>query len=170
MDRVAKQIAVARRRLGLTQRELARSSRVSLATIQNIEEKRGNPAASTLEKIAGALGLEVALCPLPVSWDKLARLGIPLSLPVKLRSRRPQPDELVSALKLAASHLSEMPGMAREREAVQAALLALRRQFPAFYRRHLERSQAIGSVFPVAITGRLVKLARLATSRFAEYL
>lgn len=45
--------------LKVTQQELADITGVSPRTIVNIEQKRGNPSFTTLQKIASALGMEI---------------------------------------------------------------------------------------------------------------
>ena len=56
MDRIRR----ARRRLGLSQEELAEASGVSAATIVQVELGNRRPQGRTLRKLAGALGVEVA--------------------------------------------------------------------------------------------------------------
>ena len=53
-------IRQARRRLGLSQEELAEASGVSAATIVQVELGNRRPQGRTLRKLAGALGVEVA--------------------------------------------------------------------------------------------------------------
>jgi transcriptional regulator with XRE-family HTH domain len=64
VDRLAKRVAAARRRAGLTQAELAEASGVTDETISRIERGRYEPAVSTLFRLAEALD---------VSLDQLAR-------------------------------------------------------------------------------------------------
>ncbi len=56
MDRIRH----ARRRLGLSQEELAEASGVSAATIVQVELGHRRPQGRTLRKLATALGVEVA--------------------------------------------------------------------------------------------------------------
>jgi transcriptional regulator with XRE-family HTH domain len=62
--RLAKRVAAARRRVGLTQAELAEASGVTDETISRIERGRYEPAVSTLFRLAEALD---------VSLDQLAQ-------------------------------------------------------------------------------------------------
>jgi predicted transcriptional regulator len=55
MDGLGVHIAQRRKNLGMTQGELSALSRVSLATVQNIEAGRANPALGTVEKMCSAL-------------------------------------------------------------------------------------------------------------------
>ncbi len=47
--------------LGITQQHLAAVSEVALVTVKLIELGKGNPSWQTLEKLAGALGLEITV-------------------------------------------------------------------------------------------------------------
>ena len=53
-------IAEAREEKGISQRQLSRSSGVIQAEISKIEQGKGNPTVSTLQKLAKALGRTVA--------------------------------------------------------------------------------------------------------------
>jgi transcriptional regulator with XRE-family HTH domain len=170
MEMLGNKIARARKELGLTQEELARSAGVCLATVQNLEGGRANPALRTLGSIAAVLGLESALQAGRPDWDELAALGVPVTAAGGPRHLAPKPEMLVAGLRLAVRAVTESPGQARTSEALGAALLALRLHFPAFYRTHFGRSPLVGKLLPSAVNGRLVKLARLARASFAEYL
>lgn len=47
--------------LGLTQQDLSDYTGLSVRIIKSVEAEDGNPSLSTLEKIAGILGLEVIM-------------------------------------------------------------------------------------------------------------
>ena len=53
-------VAEAREKKGISQRELSRTSGVIQAEISKIEQGKGNPTISTLQKLAKALGRTVA--------------------------------------------------------------------------------------------------------------
>lgn len=55
----ATSISTRRKKLGISQNDLAEMSGVSLATIKNIERGKGNPSFETVEKILSVLGLEI---------------------------------------------------------------------------------------------------------------
>lgn len=52
-----------RHRLGMTQKELARSACLTQSVIARLESKRTIPQLDTLSKVAGALGCRLALVP-----------------------------------------------------------------------------------------------------------
>lgn len=61
--RLGAQVAAARKAKGLTQMELARRSDVQQAEISRIERGGGNPTATTLIRLAEALGQQFMLVP-----------------------------------------------------------------------------------------------------------
>lgn len=169
---MGREIAKARYELGLTQREVASRSGVSLATVQNIEKGRANPAVGTLARIAGALGLAADVAARPADWDRLAALGVPLAAASRIRTSASSA-ALVMHLRRALRELQagrDAAGAQRRGEAVQAALAALHGHFPSFYREHFGRSPLARAMLARAATGRVIKLARLARASFAEYL
>ena len=48
-----------RKKLGITQIDLAEISEISIATIKDIERGKGNPSLSTVKKLLGILGMEI---------------------------------------------------------------------------------------------------------------
>jgi ribosome-binding protein aMBF1 (putative translation factor) len=60
---VGLQISEARRALGLSQRALAEKSGIPQADISRIKRGGGNPTEMTLLRLAGPLGLRLALVP-----------------------------------------------------------------------------------------------------------
>lgn len=48
-----------RSKLKLSQADLAEMTRVSLATVKDIERGKGNPSLQTIEKLLDILGLEI---------------------------------------------------------------------------------------------------------------
>jgi len=54
-------IKTRRKKLGISQLDLAELSELSLATIKDIERGKSNPSLSTMEKINKVLGLEFVL-------------------------------------------------------------------------------------------------------------
>jgi transcriptional regulator with XRE-family HTH domain len=50
-----------RESLAVTQEDLAELSAVGLRTLKQFERGKGNPTLGTLQKLAGALGLEVTI-------------------------------------------------------------------------------------------------------------
>lgn len=58
---IAANIKKRRRRLGISQQDLAEFAEVGIATVKDIERGKGNPSLQTLQKILAVLGLEMEL-------------------------------------------------------------------------------------------------------------
>ena len=58
---IAANIKKRRRRLGISQQDLAEFAEVGIATVKDIERGKGNPSLQTLQKILTVLGLEMVL-------------------------------------------------------------------------------------------------------------
>ena len=161
-----------RRAAGLTQAALARRAGVSLATLQNIEAGRANPALATLCKILSALGLELGVRPRAVDWDALGRLGLPL-MQDRVAEGDADPTALPALVRHAALELTshEVPvGAARRKDALLAMLWALRSHFPTTYDAWFGGCREVAALTPARPTGRVIKLARIAKQRLAEML
>lgn len=52
-------VKLQRRKLGLSQQDLAEMAEVGIATVKHIEAGKANPSLSTIEKIMEVLGMEV---------------------------------------------------------------------------------------------------------------
>ncbi len=166
--------AIRRQRLGLgfTQAEVARRSGVSLATLQNIEAGRANPAFSTLSKVLHEIALTPRCQAVEPDWDALCRLGLPLSAARSSRTVRGSADRLIRELAPALTALScdTVGETSREAEALQALLLALRLHFPDFFAARFSRSSLAWRMATRAPDGRVTKLYRIARAALAEYL
>jgi transcriptional regulator with XRE-family HTH domain len=182
VNRFAPLLKSRRTRLGLTQVTLAHASGVSLPTIQNLEAGRGNPSLSVLEPLFAALELKIEIHERAVDWNLLARLGVPITSDgseASADSPQKKGDRsaalLMNELKRAAFELngqSEDPERPRKRDAVQALLLALHDHFPAFYKAQCESVPVLHELLPARkeITGRIIKLRRIAIANLVEYL
>jgi len=171
MEGLGNGIARARIELGLTQSELSSRADVSLATVQNIEAGRANPSVGTLSRVLSVLGLELDIGPAPVDWDMLAALGIPLGS-TGGATVRPTPELLVRQLYLGLAELSRSRADIldhRKLEAMQATLYALRAHFPEFHARYFGRSLSARRLLPEKLSGRLIRLSRVAAANLAEY-
>ena len=58
---IAANIKKRRRRLGISQQDLAEFAEVGIATVKDIERGKGNSSLQTLQKILAVLGLEMVL-------------------------------------------------------------------------------------------------------------
>jgi transcriptional regulator with XRE-family HTH domain len=166
--------AIRRQRLelGFTQAEVARRSGVSLATLQNIEAGRANPAFSTLSKVLDELALTPCCQAVEPDWDALCGLGLPMSAAQASRKMPGSGDRLIRELAPALAALSRdaVAGTSREAEAIQALLLALRLHFPDFFAARFSRSSLAWKLTTREPDGRVIKLYRIARAALAEYL
>jgi transcriptional regulator with XRE-family HTH domain len=165
-----------RQTLGLTQQEVARRAKVSLATLQNIEAEKANPALSTVVALADVLGLEFNLKSKDLApiLDALCDYGLPLMSDrmsdrmsgharVRVTPSRGHFIDLLNSL-----NLNERVKIKEDRvtDALSALLAAIEGHFPSIWRmidhgahdwlRHHR------SVRP--------KLYRIASARLSEYL
>ena len=58
---IAANIKKRRKRLGVSQQDLAEFAEIGIATVKDIERGKGNPSLQTLQKILAVLGLEMVL-------------------------------------------------------------------------------------------------------------
>ncbi len=174
MSRLFKQLKEVRSNLGITQVELAYQAGISLPTVQNMEANRANPSLETLESLANFLGLEVCLVPKKSDWETLSLYGVPLIRTEKTPTKIPRTvEKMIQALREACSEIqnsSATPDYDRKLEAVQAFLLALEMHFPSVFKEYCRNSNVIIQTMPRVITGRLIKLRRLALANLVEYL
>jgi len=171
-DDAARWIRRTRRELGLTQATLSAEAGVSLATVQNVEAGTANPSLATLEKLLGALGLRLRVGPDGADWDLLASFGLPLTT---AESRPPRAGigdlpEQISQAALELSRGERDEARQRKLESLQALLLALSQHFPSVYRQWFGRVPIVRRLVPPEPSGRIIKLARVASSRLAEAL
>lgn len=60
-EQIASYFVERRKTLGISQKELAELSGVSLHSLSNVEGGRGNPTFDVLEKIAETLGVQISV-------------------------------------------------------------------------------------------------------------
>ncbi len=61
-------------------------------------------------------------------------------------------------------------GQGRKRDALQALILAVKSHFPSVYRRSFSGSRLIRAIVERPVSGRIIKLERIARDRLSEYL
>ncbi len=153
-----------RHAVGLSQVQLAAQSGVSLATLQAIEAGQGNPEWDTIQRLGQALGFEVALSPVRPDWNLLIRAGVPLGEDMKGKRSPSRTSEVLREWDRAwQSKPSE-----REREALQAFALALHDHFPTLFASRWTKSSAVEEALRLEVTGRVIKLRRIAISLIAR--
>jgi transcriptional regulator with XRE-family HTH domain len=158
----------------MTQVELAYRSRVSLPTIQQLERGKSNPSWDTLEKLGRVLQFQISLQPPAIDWESWAELGVPLlahagqenrnsSTPSQQRARL---ESLLDPTLIALSFEAKE----REREAFEGFLLALALDYPETFQTLKKRHRLLEHFLPKELSGRHIKLKRIATSVLCTYL
>ncbi len=160
---IGSQIRSARRKRGLSQHELASRSGIGVATVQNIERNRANPALQTLLALCKVLKIRIRLerDPVKVEWDELGAYGCPLMAeqPVAIQNR--SKTRLLEILE--EIDLEELKG--RQVSACAAWLHAIRDHYPSVWHRIPAAHRAWASNRAV-----VPKLRRLALATLGSYL
>ena len=164
--------------LGISQTHLSHLSGLSIASIQNVEAGKANLSISNLASLLEVLGYDLKLEKRQFEWDRLIKYGLPV-----LSEESLEPDgvlEIEWLEKLLVSACAEFiqqrkPGSAqylREKEALQAMVLALKDHFPKLYDQRFANYKVIKAFYPRTdeISGKLIKLRRIAIDRLAKYL
>ena len=167
-----------RQDLGISQTHLSQLSGLSIASIQNVEAGKANLSISNLASLLEVLGYDLKLEKRQVEWERLIQYGLPV-----LPERSSKPDGMLQIEwleKLLVSACAEFiqqrkPGSAhylREREALQAMVLALADHFPKLYEERFASYKVIKKFYPEVheISGKLIKLRRIAIDRLAKHL
>ena len=160
----------ARLALGLTQAELAARTGVSLATVQNLEAGRANPALVTAGRILACLAMRLEPAPVAPDWEALAAHGLPIAARRSGETSR-SPSSLRRLLEgaLLASR-GDAKQDPRQSEALHALMLALAHGYPSLYAAWFSRSLLAKSWLQASPSGRVIKLRRIAQSVLGEYL
>ena len=165
--KIAQRLREARKQQGLTQQELANRASISLATLQNIEANRANPALSTLSELFAVLGLELCVAPLEIDWASLRHVGVPIVLPGELPAWRPGKTDLVKALgRIAAVPLASLDH--KEQKAIYGFLWAIKEHFPQHWQGLPENLR--GWFEDQNLADECIQLRRLSIAALAEYL
>lgn len=159
-----------RKALGLTQQKLAELAAVSLPTIQNIENGIGNPSLDILVKISQALGQRLSMEPLPVDWETLSYLGVPLH---SVGKKQPLPRNFSTFLlkvRPALVAYENPKNSDRKIEALAATLLALKTHWPSLFNQLGPLKENANKLIGEQDLARLLKLRSLAISNLQAYL
>lgn len=160
----ARQIRQARQQSGLSQAQLASRAGLGLATIQNIESNRANPAINTLLSIFKVLKIRLVLeSPRQeIDWARLIHYGCPLMNrnSASETETRTKTGLIECSQTITTSHLNQ-----REAKATAAWVKALSDHYPSTW-----------TELPVALRSWAAnqaaepKLRRLALARLGEFL
>ena len=170
LKRLRAQARSARQALGLTQAELAARAGVSLATVQNLEAGRANPAFETAGRILACLAMRLEPAQVAPDWTALAAHGLPIAGQRHGRTSR-SPSSLrwlLDGALLASRDHANLDS--RQSEALQALMLALAHGYPSLYAAWFSRSSMAKAWVPICPSGRVIKLRRIALSVLGEYL
>ncbi len=175
MSEWSEKLKIARKRAGFSQPQLAVKAGLGVATVQNIELKKGNPSIETLRQILNVLGLEMQISVKPIDWSTLSALGVPLM--TKLSGKgfghqgptfRPTVEILKCTLVELVQAVEIIPSDSREQIALISFLLALMDHYPQFWARH---GQGLNFwMNPSRKDKGSIKLRRIALAHLAGYL
>lgn len=167
-----------RQDLGISQNHLAQLSGLSLASIQNMEAGKSNLSISNLASLLEVLGFDLKLVRRQVEWEKLICYGLPI-LPAKTLEGAGVPEiELLEKILVGACaefiqrDEPESHRNLREREALQALILALRDHYPKLFKQKFHSYRVIRELSPRTdeISGKIIKLRRIAIDSLSSYL
>lgn len=168
-----------RQDLGISQSNLAQLSGLSLASVQNVEAGKANLSISNLASLLEVLGYDLKLVRRQVEWEKLICYGLPI-LPAKSFEGDIGVPEIECLEKLLVGACAEFiqreePGShrnLREREALQAMIMALRDHFPSVFQKRFAHYKVIQALNPrmEEVSGKIIKLRRIAIDRLSRYL
>jgi transcriptional regulator with XRE-family HTH domain len=156
---------------GLSQVALAVKSGVSLPTIQNIEAGKSNPSLDVIEKLGAALGFLILFEQKEPEWSLLSDHGLPLLDNFNTHQNNMSDRiQFVNELLLACVWISEKSNCEREREALQALVVAIRDHYSTFYNKNLAHSKSVQQLSHLPMTGRVIKLRRIAIASLSRWL
>jgi len=165
-DFIFERIRTFRELQGLTQQELARKSRVSVPMIQLIEAKKANPSIEVLARIFKVLGIDFKFHNEMDPREQLALYFGLLTSKAVSQIRALNPERLSRWIAMV-GRLEDAPpdynGRTDERtqEAWDAILLAIVEYYPSYFK-------SLGVARPIEVTGRVIKLKRMAVGPLVE--
>ncbi len=158
-----------REKLGLTQAQISQLSGVSLPTIQLIEAGRGNPSLRVLEPLLKSVGLKLIPKRKDTEWDVLCYMGLPIGEPFKRLHGSFTFERFAMAIKHGCLEMLESPEP-RRIEALTAMIFTIRKHFPKWFSRYLEKSPVVGELMGRKLDGRILKLSRAVLPSLARHL
>lgn len=164
-------LKIKRKQAQYTQMKLAIKAGVSLPTIQNIEMDKANPTVHLLEKICAPLNLSVELISNEPDWVLLEQCGLPISVEerslVSLVKEKPSPQNLAHHLLLAIEYIEKQKDP-RWKEAVSALLWAIHHHYYNYYLYCLDNPKTDKFLKNHPLSGRIIKLMRIASSKLSK--
>ena len=155
-----------RRLKGWTQETLARKSGVSIPMIQLIEAGKTNASLNTVVQLAEVLDIECTLKAKGLLSERLA-VFFGLISTSEIESRmflNP-----ASLLQLCENHSAELTQVdLRLKEAVEAILLCIVEYYPSFGKQILKNKVMKSLYHQMKITGRIIKMKRIALPKLIE--
>ncbi len=168
VNSIGKIIKEARVRAGWTQQNLAQEACISIATLQNIEADRANPAWDTLNSIFAALNLEVKINFNRNELEPFIPLGLPL-LSQTARNLKPiSHADFERIMKNGVDHLNSIRENSREEKALASFLWAIQDHFPSLWKKLDQRYKSW--LRPKSDSARSIKLRRIALSHLGKIL
>ena len=154
--------------MGISQLDCATKCGLSLAAIQKIESGHGNPSLKSLLRLVETLGVELSWKTKSVPWDTLIEFGLPLTeVGNSKKSKPPRPEHFAEVFRYACS---EKVLESRHEEALQATVLAIESHYYNFFFKELKWHPGVQRLSKKAVTGRVVKLRRIALAGLSGYL
>ncbi len=163
------QLKLHRKKVNLSQFQLAQQSGVSLPTIQNIEAQKSNPTMAIVEKLLAPLGLELIIQNLEWDRQKAIDLGVALSA-AKKSKRMPSKDELILESKKWIHLIDSQELEPREKEALVAFLMAIKDGFTSFYKQWIQCPTFDELIKQHRKNEKVIKLRRISLSYLGQYL
>lgn len=160
-----------RTNLGFSQVKLAHESKVSLPTIQNIEVHKANPTIDVLEKLFLALRIEFKLQPIKFDLEKAIALGVPLTSSLKkVDVFKPSGPMLKQEVRKWPYAFQEKTLNERDELAMIAFLIAIKNHYPTFYNEEICCPIFEKKIKEKKVSGKIIKLRRMALNTLSKYL
>lgn len=161
-----------RKALGMSQMRLARNSGISLPMIQLIETGKTNPSMRILEKLADCLFLRLDITGQAADWNVLVELGLPLQEEGLLKgnvNKNSLKKELIKAcIELQAPN--KVQDYERKKLCIESMILAMIDHYPSFFKKEFGKVPAVLKFNPKTISGKHIKLRRIALERISRHL
>lgn len=156
-----------RHQFGLSQMELAKKAKVSLATIQNLEAGKANPSLETIQKILSSLGSQFDISDKSTNIEMLNKLGLPLLVSEEI-AKDVTVEILVDELKIAFKNYDKSEH--RLKTVLESCYLALKSHYKSFFKKYFLKMPVMKEMDNIKITGQHLKFRRIIIGNFARYI